>query len=83
VTPLEADKRKEDEMLRERPPIMVDCECSGTRPHLLHHAILSGAPTGYLCAACGQEVGVDASGLSLPHQHPDVVAMLKRGDFDV
>jgi hypothetical protein len=61
--------------------IMVDCGSAGTRPHFLFTPVLRGAPAGYICAECGEAVGVDGDGLSLPHQHPDLLAMLARGDF--
>lgn len=63
-------------------PVMVDCECAGSEPHFVGVALLAGAPTGNICKACGESCEVDAAGLTLPHQHPDLLAMIERGDFD-
>lgn len=62
-------------------PIMVDCDAGPHQPHYLNSAILLGAPTGWICRACGESVEVDGSGYTTPHRRPDVLAMIERGDY--
>lgn len=59
---------------------MVDCVPPHV-PHLVAQPILAGAPTGYLCRACGDPVAVDEEGLTVVHRTRDVLAMLERGDY--
>jgi hypothetical protein len=55
---------------------MIHCDCSGTEPAFILNPILHGAPCGWICRACGVNVEVDNQGLSLPHQHVDILGML-------
>lgn len=58
-------------------PILVDCE--GTDA-LGHRAICP--PTHGLCPMCGQVMSLNDDGTMPPHRRSDLIAMLKRGDFD-
>jgi hypothetical protein len=61
-------------------PILVEC-VGPHEPHYLPTPILTGAPCGYLCRACGQEVDIDDAGLTVEHMKVDLLAMLARGDY--
>lgn len=63
-------------------PILVDCESGPHLPALyVRVAILKGAPTGWICRACGESCEVDEDALTKPHKRPDVIAMIERGDY--
>ena len=63
--------------------LMVDCDCAGIEPHFVGVALLAGAPIGNICKACGESCDIGTRRAStLPHQHPDILAMIDRGDFD-
>jgi hypothetical protein len=52
-------------------PIMIDCEASNTAPRAIER---------HCCTMCGQIVSI-VGGLLAPHQRPDILAMIDRGDF--
>lgn len=56
-------------------PILIDCVGSGQAGHLM--------PTGLmLCSMCGSAMAPLPGGVMQDHQRRDLVAMVKRGDFD-
>jgi len=59
----------------DRPPLRIPCEGSGAATHF--------AATGNgLCAMCGRYVRCDADGRAVQHDRDDVLAMIRRGDYD-
>ena len=54
----------------------INCDCAGTEPAFVAVPLLVGAPSGYICRACGESVEIDENGLSLPHTHVDILGML-------
>lgn len=56
-------------------PIVIRCEGSACPTHNHGHAFGT-------CAMCGRMVVTDDDGIAYVHDRPDVLAMLRRGDFD-
>ena len=54
----------------------IACDVEPHEPHYLAAPILVGAPSGYICRACGEPVGIDDDGLTLPHTRVDIMGML-------
>ncbi len=61
--------------MSDRPPIMIQCEGSGSPTH----ALMCG--TDGICKMCGQVIGIDVGEVAVPHERPDLMAMIDRGDF--
>lgn len=59
-------------------PILIRCEGSGCPPAAMHDGLTFGSG---MCAMCGHAVTVVA-GAVLDHQRDDIIARLKRGDYD-
>lgn len=57
-------------------PIMVECEGSGCPAHPHHGFVARG-----ICSMCGESVPLNGM-VALLHARKDIIAMLKRGDFD-
>ena len=56
-------------------PIWIECEGSGCPVHKPGH--LWG-----ICSMCGEVLTPHTNGVADPHRRKDVLAMLRRGDFD-
>lgn len=69
-----------------REPILVDCEVGPHVPHQVGIHFAGPSPMTWegvaICRACGEPVGTDDEGLTVPHLRPDVLAMIERGDYD-
>lgn len=57
-------------------PILIPCEGSGARGHLVF-----GAANVTMCVMCGTAIESD-NGVVPQHDRNDILAMLQRGDFD-
>jgi hypothetical protein len=60
--------------------IMVPCEGTGCPVHFPTWSVLELGEG--ICAMCGRLVESDRNEDARPHMRPDVIAMLKRGDYD-
>lgn len=56
-------------------PILIPCEGSGQPGHY--------PDVTAMCKMCGRWHFVDAHDNLVPHDRPDIIAMIDRGDFDV
>jgi hypothetical protein len=70
--------------MNEPTPLVVVCEGSWCPTHRGRIVELLGRlseNTG-MCSMCGQLVVCDDDGVAGPHDRPDILAMLDRGDYD-
>ena len=59
-------------------PEMIDCDCAGAEGAFVEVPLLQGAPSGWICRACGESVEVNPDRTTRPHKHPDILGWLRR-----